>query len=206
VKSYCPNCDAETEFVHKQGIMRCNGEDLFMWKCLACGSASSIKHEYPPNPRVFEQRCNHCSYSPDDIEWNDPKNRKHVITTHTWKEECMGHPGHSWFECDKCKTKVSLPNDPIDRKKLVDWQAAGCPPPWWFRPTQAIVFFTLLGLCLWQPFWFLVGYCAFTYILMGYEFTWGSLRCNDGRFFAWLLSPLWFPFFFLLCALRLPIL
>jgi hypothetical protein len=133
-----------------------------------------------------------------------------VETQFVWKESWHSHDS-SWFECQLCKTKYCLPNDPVKRKALAKWQAKGCPLPVWFRPTQVAVLLTLLTLCFWQPLYMFLGYCALSYAIMGYELLSGHLvgPHNAGWTWylsSWLLSPLHFAIYFIICAIRPPIL
>jgi hypothetical protein len=206
MKNYCPTCDDFTQFTFEPGDPAyaphedrndydSRGEDFY--RCNECETGFSYKPKSPPQERIFQHHCSQCS----------------GVTEFVWKESEFCSKGTSLYVCNQCKTCYNLPDDPEKRKTLADWQAKGCPLPWWFRPTQLVVLLSLIGLCVWQPLWMLVAYCVFVYALMGYEILSGQLSTVGTRrqqiiagIIGWLWSPIWFPLYFLIMVLRPPIL
>lgn len=73
----------------------------------------------------------------------------------------------------------------------------------------------LIGLLIWQPFWFMATYCAISYAVVIWLFASGELSDPPDRSMFWrvvttglamLLAPLFFAFLLLFFGLRPPIL
>jgi hypothetical protein len=214
MNNYCSYCDQFTEHTIRPGnpafapketehgwSYDSRGED--MHTCTQCGVGSSHLDKAPPPERTFAFPCKYCN----------------EYAQYTWlkDQQWADQEDWSWYskECH-CETKggrYNLPDDPKKRDKYLDWQARGCPPPWWFRPTQIAVATTLITLCIWQPWWMLIAYLVLVYGLIGYEILSGQISFVGSRkqqivmaLIHWITAPLWFPLLFVLMAIRPPIL
>jgi hypothetical protein len=176
----------------KESMIRKENETW--WKCTKCGSSRNYKAKNPPIVRTFEYECYNCG-----------------VQTFNWCKDWGFEDSKGWdrYECSKCKVNMSLPVDEKARKKYREWQKKGCPPPWWFRPTQFLVLLTIIVLSYMFPWVMLTLFLVGTYGLMGYMLVSGELIPTGGwpaYIFSFLFAPILVPLLIVFFALRAPIL
>ena len=191
MKNYCIHCDEECDFAKEITIYE--KIESVWFACSKCKSRYSNLPKSPPEVRNFDYLCAECGVVPFQ-----------------WEEECLGANngwGH-WYKCTKCGVSSNLPDTVEDRKAHMEWQAAGCPLPWWFRPLQCVVLLTIITLSYLFPAVMLSLYLASCYSLSIYcmwsgENVHGSLL---GAICFFILAPIIMPIYILFLAIRLPVL
>ena len=193
--AYCPHCDlmCEHEVENRESMIRKEIETW--WKCTKCGGSRNYKHPDPPAERSFQYDCNNCG----------------KVTTYNWSSDWSwdDQKGYDHYECSECHVQQTLPTDAKKRKEYREWQKKGCPPPWWFRPTQFLVLLTIIVLSYLFPWVMFTLYLVSTYGLMAYMLWSGEMSVEGGSLgyvFTFLFAPVLIPFFIAFFALRPPIL